>query len=361
MKANKRLIHLIPSLNFGGAEKMLAKLCSVSDEKVTVAYFNDGPLLKELQDNDNVLLVNLSSIVDLYRLVKSCESIVLCAWLYKSCIYAGLIKLITKNTTVIFNHRNSLCVHNSSKISRKVVLLCIKYLSKAIDGSIFNSYSGLKSYKHFGIESKKEQVINNGFDLERFSYTTSDEKNKLKNKFGLKRKPTYLVSARNSVEKRYDIILSAFEIVKSRGIDFNLLICGADTLALSNDIPKEIKSNVMIFDRVVDIENYVKISDFLVLYSDTEGFPNVVGEAMSSGTICIVSDVGDCSMLVKERGFVGKSGDLNNLVELIVESSQLDKEVIHTLSKDNRKYIEDNFSLDFIKKKYDHFLLNKAG
>ena len=56
--------------------------------------------------------------------------------------------------------------------------------------------------------------------------------------------------------------------------------------------------------QVDNIHDYYQVSDYLVLFSTTEGFPNVVGEAMFWGLPCIVSDVGDCEMLVNSSGWV---------------------------------------------------------
>ena len=48
----------------------------------------------------------------------------------------------------------------------------------------------------------------------------------------------------------------------------------------------------------------MKSFDIMCLTSKAEGFPNVIGEAMSTGLPCITTDVGDAKEIVGETGWV---------------------------------------------------------
>ena len=85
----------------------------------------------------------------------------------------------------------------------------------------------------------------------------------------------------------------------------------------------ELDANIMLVGPRGDIPAIMNSIDIHVLPSSCgEAFPNVVAEAMASGTPCVVTDVGDASGIVGDVGWVvpaRDSGSLANVMELAFE------------------------------------------
>lgn len=94
--------------------------------------------------------------------------------------------------------------------------------------------------------------------------------------------------------------------------------------------------------------------DALLLPSKSEGFPNVIGEAMAIGVPCITSDVGDCREIISNTGYIIEEIETINLTNALLKYIELSKDTKNSLSINARKRILDNYSISAIVKMYDH-------
>lgn len=95
--------------------------------------------------------------------------------------------------------------------------------------------------------------------------------------------------------------------------------------------------------------------DVHVLSSTTEGFPNVVAEAMACGTPCVTTNVGDAALIVGDTGWVVPSSNSEQLFEAITKAlneKQTNADAWNARQQAARQRIEENFSIETMVGKY---------
>ena len=93
--------------------------------------------------------------------------------------------------------------------------------------------------------------------------------------------------------------------------------------------------------------------DVFCLHSVSEGFPNVLGEAMSSGIPCVSTDAGDAGILLGDTGRLVEVGQPKQLSKALLGVLDLPPEKIKEISKLGRERIKSRFSINRIVKKYE--------
>jgi glycosyltransferase involved in cell wall biosynthesis len=93
-----------------------------------------------------------------------------------------------------------------------------------------------------------------------------------------------------------------------------------------------------------DAPDYLVAMDAYCLSSRNEGFPNVVGEAMSCALPCVVTDVGDAAILVGDAGIVVPKENAPALAEGIVALLRMTPEQRSALGQRALARVCDRFS-----------------
>jgi glycosyltransferase involved in cell wall biosynthesis len=103
-----------------------------------------------------------------------------------------------------------------------------------------------------------------------------------------------------------------------------------------------------------DVARLVAALDLFCLSSSHgESFPIIVGEAMSSGIPCVVTDVGDVAWMVSETGQVVPPSDPVALAAACEVFLDLGPQGRDALGKAARMRVVDLFSLSSVVKKYE--------
>lgn len=92
--------------------------------------------------------------------------------------------------------------------------------------------------------------------------------------------------------------------------------------------------------------------DVLVCSSKTEGFPNVVGEAMACGVPCVATDVGECAEVIGDTGRVVPKQDPQKLGEAIVELLRMPRVSRTSLGEAARQQVVERYDINRIVDRY---------
>jgi glycosyltransferase involved in cell wall biosynthesis len=89
-----------------------------------------------------------------------------------------------------------------------------------------------------------------------------------------------------------------------------------------------------------------------------EGFPNVVGEAMSCSVPCIVTDVGHSAIVVGTTGFVVPPGQHSDLAQGMTTFLSMSAKERDELGNKAQQRIEANYSISKVVKQYEDLYFN---
>jgi glycosyltransferase involved in cell wall biosynthesis len=208
-------------------------------------------------------------------------------------------------------------------------------------------------------------VIPNGFDVSLFQ-PDAMAGNELRRELALP--PTAkLVGllARYHPMKDHRTFLSAASEVLGTGRDVHFVAAGRG-VPESSDVREQIDrsglgSRVHLLSERRDAARFLAALDVSVMCSSSEGFPNVVAEAMASGIPCVATDVGDAAAIVGDAGVVVAPRDSAALAAGITRLLDLDVQARSDLSVAARERIRARFSLEAMAQRYQQLYLEMTG
>jgi len=238
----------------------------------------------------------------------------------------------------------------TTPFNTQILVRINKFLSYWIPKKIVCCATSAKSFHdEIGYNSNKTTVVPNGYDISKFN--VNDElRLSMRDEFQISQNDLCLGTvARFNPQKDHLNTLTACGLLKQSGIDFKILLIGPDMVESNAELVEMVKNKDLI-DRTVfvgprpDIPAIMNGLDIHVLGSAYgEAFPNVICEAMSCGTICVATDVGDCGLIIGETGLTCPPRDPAALSNAI--KSLMDEVRRNTHSNSARDRIVNNFSL----------------
>lgn len=351
----KKILCLIDSLSFGGAQRQMVGLAALLREHnydVAVYTYYDIPSYKKYLDEKGVpnkTIDNATSILTrtfkVYNAIKKFSPDVVIAYLDTPCLLACMCRKLGLKYKLIVSERNTTQILD---LRGK-----IKFFSFRIANYIVsNSYSQETFIReHFPELSDKVKTITNFVDTDFFSPLA-----KLSQQDG-HRQLEILCIGRLVPQKNVLRFIDAIDIVIKQGHKVHVKWFGMIIKQYYERCMKKIQTYGLVnyfefLESSNDIRQEYLKADVFCLPSTYEGFPNVLCEAMCCGLPILCSNVCDNPKIVAdaENGFLFSPISVDDMANKIISYIQLDKEKIDQMKQVSRTRSLELFSeKEFVK------------
>jgi glycosyltransferase involved in cell wall biosynthesis len=369
-----RIAFVVTALTLGGAEMMLWKLLSRIDRRrfdphVIALSANADTMLDRFHAIEVPCdLVGMRPRLDaswrvlrLASVLRKLNPHIVQGWLYHGNVAATLAAaVIRSHAPVLWNIRGTL-PSPAEKNWRSSLIIRLSGLMSAMPVRIINN-SVASAEEHelrLGYPADTGVVIANGFDTDVFR-PCGEARTALRAEYGLAADAVIvgLVGRYHAMKDHANFLRAAAVLSRTHpGVYYFMVGAQVDCHnAELNALVSELglQRNVRLLGRRHDMDKVTAGLDVACSSSAYgEGFPNVIGEAMSCAVPCVVTDVGDSARIVADTGRVvppgapvAFAGALRDLVEGSAHTRA-------ALGVRARERILRHFSLDAITQQYE--------
>jgi len=223
---------------------------------------------------------------------------------------------------------------------------------------INNSLSSARLHERsLGYSNDRWAILPNGFELEKF---VPSERARQDLRAELRLPPDSLLIGligRYHPMKDHSNFLKAAGILGRRDPSVHFVLAGAGVDSANVEL-RELAKAFGVADCLhllgarTDAPYITAALDIAGSASYSEAFPNVIGEAMSCGVPCVVTDVGDSAWLVGDTGFFVTPRDSNALADAWTELINRGEQGRQTLGTAARSRIAGMFSIASVAAQY---------
>lgn len=320
-----KILHIITSLELGGAERLLTELVPAQKSKghfVKVMILSDKGAVfkKELEDRGVEIVVaksnsikSFSNVFSILNEIKKENYDIVHAHLVHAQYWTRLAKMLDgKRRKYITTEHSTSNRRRESKLMRSID----KFIFGGFDKIVSISEATQKSLQEWlQREDSSFEIIYNGIDIKEFQNSKPYSKNEL----GIK-EDDYLIMMVSRFHQSKNQ-LGVAESLMWLPVKYKLVFVGDGSL--EEDVKRYCQENnlmnrVKFLGMRKDIPRLLKTADIVVQYSFFEGFGITAVEAMASGKPVIASDVPGLSQVVGGAGLLVDIKDSKELAKAIL-------------------------------------------
>lgn len=350
-----RILHVIDSLDLGGAQEALENLVRFGShgrfEFEVASLHRHGVYSARIQmlgvpvhslSPHKLLPLYIPSLI--FLLWRRRFDIVHCHLTWANQIAKPLARLM--GVRLLFNHDQT----NEQFRHHRGLRFSIDKLTNRLSTHVFAVSESIRKFLTDAEElpEKKVSLVYNGVDLDRFQFSKQADK-ATRLEWGLS-PDHYLVGGigRLHPQKNFHLFLRVAREIQDLGLPFRFFIAGDG--ALRSDLEQEsaklgLQQTVKFLGYVADTSPLFRSMDALMMTSDYEGLPLTLLEAMASGVPCICSSVDGIQEIVHhgENGLLaspGIAGDFVDALKRVCSDSSLKSRMVQNA----RQLVETRFS-----------------
>ncbi len=317
-KANPHIVHVIAGLETGGAEMMLLKLIAETAGRLrhsVISLSGPGTLGPRMEAVGGTVVAMelggpfaaLLALPRLARLLHRMKPDLVQGWMYHGNIAASLAAMLARADWPVAWAIRCTIQTFQEKLFTRILVRAGALLSRQPMAIFYNSRPAQAQHEAIGY-ARCGIVLGNGFEMDRFA-PDPQLRGVVRARLGVT--PDQLLVGyvgRLAPIKDLATFFAAMARLAAMRPDIAIVAMGRDLPRAHEMLPESQGDLAALGERLIllpeqtDINGFYQAFDVLVLSSLAEGFPNVIGEAMASGTPCVSTDVGDCPAIIADTG-----------------------------------------------------------
>ena len=366
-----RILHLIPSLRYGGAENQLLQMvrypsaAGLEHSIVTMLEpeRDDASPLDTGRIRVNTLrmqrgMPSLAGFSDFCRLLRSEKPAILHTWMYHANVLGLVAGKVVGVPNIVWAIRCSDMDFSKYSLLSRVVFRTGAVLSRWPDVIVFNSRAGIAVHSQHGFANPHIEFIPNGIETSRFR-PDADAKASVRHELGC-RASDILVGhfARFDPMKDHDTFIRGAGLIRQTVPDVRFIMAGSGATSQNTALMDMLRHANLVdcFYLLGMRADTPRLMAALDLFCSTsafgEGFSNVVGEAMASGVRCVVTNVGDSAQIVGDTGCVVPPRDPAAFAHACVTLLTMPADERSRMGLDSAQRIREHFELRNVHEQY---------
>jgi glycosyltransferase involved in cell wall biosynthesis len=367
-----KILYVTTGLETGGAEIMLYKILSRINREhfhpTVISLMNRGTVGDRIESlgipvhtlGMELGTPTLNAIWKLIQKIREIQPDLIQGWMYHGNIAAKFASIFYfRKIPILWSIHHSI---SSLKSEKKLTIALIKFganITKLIQQVIFVSQNSKNQHEKLGYRSDNSCIIPNGFDVSLFKPSPTARLD-FRAELDLP-EDSFLIGliCRFHPMKDHANFLNAAALLIKQFPNVHFILAGREVDS-TNHILLQLIKKLGLDDRVYllgerrDTHHLDAALDIVTLASAYgEAFPLVVGEAMSCGVPCVVTDVGDSGWIVGNTGRVIPPRNPQALADAWQELIVMDAALRENLGALARARIIEYFSLDSVVAKYE--------